>query len=512
MRTLPIIIINLFIATAAYTQFNKEEIQLVVKTSSIQSSLQYPEDIKAFYKGNGYNFVWVNNADRVQTLLQLIKNASALGLQKEEYQLDFIQSIQNNFYISPTHYDTLEAEVRMTGAAIHFFRDIAFGDRKPRIAYDGLNYAPDCLNIPELIANAISQKRLSALVTDLEPHLPGYQTLKDWLILLNQSLIDSAYTEQKITSAAINNSNRPLVNRLYCLGILDSMQPKYIDAELKRKVRSAQRLFNLSDNGILDKPSLEALNVRLPVRIKELQVAINTLRWLNCISAQSPVFIVNIPSATLLILHKGNILLESKVIVGKRSTPTPTLASSITDVVLYPYWIVPEKIATRELLPIIKHKIGYLADNNMQVLTKSGKIVDPNTINWSSLSASSFPYVLRQSTGCDNSLGIVKLNFYSPYSVYLHDTPWKVLFNFNKRYFSHGCMRVQKASELARFLLKENAIAIDTLEEKGCLLNQLPKTIPVTDHVPVVVLYNTAWFDSTGIVQFNEDIYKKNKP
>ena len=148
----------------------------------------------------------------------------------------------------------------------------------------------------------------------------------------------------------------------------------------------------------------------------------------------------------------------------------------------------------------------------MQVLTKAGKIVDPYSINWDSLSPSWFPYVLRQSTGCDNSLGVVKLNFYSPYSVYLHDTPWKVLFNFNKRYFSHGCMRVQKATELARFLLKENSIAIDTLEEKGCLRNQRPITVPVTDRVPVFVLYNTAWFDSTGIVQFNEDVYGKMNP
>jgi murein L,D-transpeptidase YcbB/YkuD len=70
-------------------------------------------------------------------------------------------------------------------------------------------------------------------------------------------------------------------------------------------------------------------------------------------------------------------------------------------------------------------------------------------------------------------------------------------------------MRVEKAIAVARFLLKENTIAIDSLEEKGCLNNQPPKTIPVKDHLPVFVLYNTAWFDSTGVVQFQDDIYRK---
>jgi murein L,D-transpeptidase YcbB/YkuD len=145
----------------------------------------------------------------------------------------------------------------------------------------------------------------------------------------------------------------------------------------------------------------------------------------------------------------------------------------------------------------------------MQVLNKAGRLVTPRSINWAGLSPSYFPYVIRQSTGCDNSLGIVKLNFYSPYDVYLHDTPWKVLFNLNKRYFSHGCMRVEKAVDLAHFLLKENSVAIDTLIEKGCLHQQAPIPVAIADRTPVFVLYNTTWTDSAGTVQFNEDVYRK---
>lgn len=504
------LLIHSLVTITVHAQLNTTDIlQFVSKTDRAAISLQYPEFVKEFYKTYQYNSAWINNNLNRQQLFQLLKTASELGLQEEDYQFNFIQSFRNNLTILLSHNDSLFAEIRFTDAAIHFFRDVAFGNRKPVIGYNGLNYSPDCFNIPVLLAVAISENRFPLLLKELEPTLPGYIALKKLLILFNQRVNESSFKETVITAATANNKNLPLLSRLHQLGITDSLNAKYSETGLKEKVRSAQRLFNLPDDGVLHNTAIKAMNVPLTVRIEELKAAMNTLRWLRCISQQSPAFVVNIPSAILIVLRKGDILLQSKVIVGKRSTPTPTLTSKITDVVLYPYWVVPQKIATRELLPLIRRNIGYLDANNMQVLNMNGKVVNPVNIEWDKLSTSYFPYVLRQSTGCDNSLGLVKLNFNSPYGVYLHDTPWKVLFNFNKRYFSHGCIRVEKAIELAHFLLKENTIAIDTLEEKGCLRNQAPIVVPVSEKIPVFVLYNTAWIDSTALVQFNDDIYKK---
>jgi L,D-transpeptidase YcbB len=499
-----------FIAITANAQVNTDDLQFIIKASRIDIHLQYPDYVKEFYKSNEFQFVWLNNQNNIQTLLQLLQTAPDLGLNIDDYQFDFIQSFRDNHYIPPVRQDSLISELRLTDAALHFFRDITYGNHKPTFGYNGLSHYPDCFDIPALMARVIKENRLSGFVNDLEPDMAGYHTLKNWMLIYNQSKRDSLFNELKITSTRANNSNQPLVNRLYYLGIIDSLNANYPDAFIRSKVRSAQRLFNLMDDGILHKLTIDALNVPLSIRIEELKGAMNIIRWLRCASMQSPVFVVNIPSATLLVLHKGKTLLQSNVIVGKKSTPTPTLSSTITEVILYPYWIVPHKIATRELLPLIQRNADYLNANNMQVLNKSGKIVDHRTINWNGLSPAYFPYILRQSTGCDNSLGLIKLNFYNPYSVYLHDTPWKVLFNFNRRYFSHGCIRVEKALELAQFLLKENTIAVDTLVEKGCLRNQAPLPVPVIEHTPVFVLYNTAWIDSAGIVQYHEDIYRKN--
>lgn len=274
MRTIPlIIIIKAFVATAASAQIKAEDIQLAIKAGQVENALQFSEDVKVFYRSNGYNYVWVNNSSNTQSLLQLLKNAAMLGLQEEDYQFGFIQSAQHNRFIPPTSQDSLFAEIRFTDAAVHFFRDVAYGSHKPAMGYTGLNYIPDCYNIPALMATAMSGNRLPELVKDLEPRLTGYATLKDWLAILNQSIADSTFKEQKITAAAVNNRNEPLLNRLYYLGIIDSLHAKYTDAEVKKYVRSAQRLFNLTDDGLLNKLTLDGLNVPLSIRIKELAEA-----------------------------------------------------------------------------------------------------------------------------------------------------------------------------------------------------------------------------------------------
>jgi murein L,D-transpeptidase YcbB/YkuD len=171
--------------------------------------------------------------------------------------------------------------------------------------------------------------------------------------------------------------------------------------------------------------------------------------------------------------------------------------------------MVPYNIATRELLPSIKRNPKFINDNAFQVVDRNGRVVDPSTVNWKSLGPSYFPYTIRQSTGCDNALGLIKLDFYNPFSVYLHDTPDKSLFQLNKRYFSHGCMRMEKPMELGHLVLKNNGIAIDTLEEKGCIRNQAPIVVKADEKMPVIVWYNPAGIDQSGRVIYYEDVYRR---
>jgi murein L,D-transpeptidase YcbB/YkuD len=183
--------------------------------------------------------------------------------------------------------------------------------------------------------------------------------------------------------------------------------------------------------------------------------------------------------------------------------------SRVSDIIVFPYWMVPDKIAVKELLPVIRKNLAYLDANNFEVLDRKGRLVNPADIDWQSMGPGNFPYKLRQSTGCDNSLGIIKINFYSPYDVYLHDTPYRNFFSFYKRYYSHGCIRVEQARELAGRLLKDRKTQMDSLIANAAAHDQQPFSISLPVHVPVMVVYQTAWLDENNRVHFYGDVYGK---
>jgi murein L,D-transpeptidase YcbB/YkuD len=473
--------------------------------------LQYAKEVKAFYAGNGYKAAWLKQLPNndLQLLVNYVRDASDQGLNTEDYQPDQFKIVIPVSFTLPHTEDSLAAEIKFTDAAIHFFHDVLMGNRQESLEYNGLNYSPSCFDIPLLLNTYVAAGRLSFLLNDTESKDAEYRLVKTTLNNYQKIVRAPGFKDAAVSLTKLNSANPGLCVRLYQLGFIDSDTATLNDVTMKANIIKAQKLFGLTADGVLKTATLQKLNVPLSQRIAELKYTLNTLRWLNCLRQDKHVILVNIPSATLLLYEHGKIVIGSRIIVGKKSTPTPTLCSKVTEVVLYPYWNVPYKIATQELLPAIKRNTGYIASKNFQVLNMNGRVMNPSEINWKGLSVGNFPYVIRQSTGCDNSLGLIKLNFYNPFSVYLHDTPGKSLFKKNNRYFSHGCMRLQKAMDIGHYILKGNSIAIDTLEIKGCLKNQSPIIVPASEVIPVFVLYHTAWFDEAGNLGFFEDIYNK---
>jgi murein L,D-transpeptidase YcbB/YkuD len=121
----------------------------------------------------------------------------------------------------------------------------------------------------------------------------------------------------------------------------------------KQEVKEAQRHFNLIADSVIRSTILKELNVPVSTRIKQLKLAINYYRWLYCLIRKQQVIVVNIPAAYLKVYDQQGSRLEMRVVVGKLSTPTPTLSSRVSEVIIYPYWMVPHSIATKELLPSI---------------------------------------------------------------------------------------------------------------------------------------------------------------
>ncbi|ANH80828.1 hypothetical protein A8C56_07400 [Niabella ginsenosidivorans] len=140
----------------------------------------------------------------------------------------------------------------------------------------------------------------------------------------------------------------------------------------------------------------------------------------------------------------------------------------------------------------------------IQVVNSKGQVPDPYRINWKKFTRQNFPYRFRQSTGCDNALGIMKFNLNSPYSVYLHDTNLKLAFNFSRRYLSHGCVRIQKPVALANKLLEE---PLDEAFLNAGIKGQQPVIKLLPEPVPVFILYMTADVMAGKTVHYFADSY-----
>lgn len=476
-----------------------------------EAGINDKERIQEFYARMNYQTAWIlpKSTTNLSYLLNHLSSARNWGLIEKEYQYNFISAFKKGDFHLQNQADSLKAEVLFSDAAIHFYNDIAYGNTQPSLSYMGIKYKPECYKIPVILQEYILKDKLNLLPSFLSRGMAEITALQhkiNWMVNIIQS---ENFKETHIISKNLNSENKPLYQKLHQLGILDSIHQNVSENTLKQKIKVAQLMFNLPVNGELNKEIIRELNVPLKIRLDQLAFSINYYRWLSCLTQNQSVIVVNIPAAYLKVYQDNKVILEMKLVVGKPSTPTFTLASTVNEVIIYPYWYVPLSIAIKELLPAVKRNPSLLDNNNYQVLNKAGKIIDPHSVNWYALSRNYFPYTIRQGTGCDNSLGLLKLNFYNPFGAYLHDTPSKDLFKQNRRFSSHGCMRMEKPIELGHLVLKNKKVAIDTITEKGCLKDQSPIVVPADVKMPVIVWYNPAGVDSTGRVLFFEDVYKK---
>jgi L,D-transpeptidase YcbB len=242
---------------------------------------------------------------------------------------------------------------------------------------------------------------------------------------------------------------------------------------------------------------------------KAQQLALNLERWRWQAALPKRYISVNIPAFMLRVYDNDSLWLETRVIVGKRETPTPVMKSVIRSFIIYPYWHVPRSIATKEILPALQREASYLRRNNFEVLDRAGKVILADTIQWDFYTPDNFPFILRQREGSENSMGIIKFNFANNYGVYLHDTNSKRLFQRDRRDLSHGCVRVSNAVAFAHYLVREDDIYVSPEDLDQYLSLQQRLTVDLRNPIPLHLEYFTAEV-LDGVPAFYNDIYKKD--
>ena len=215
--------------------------------------------------------------------------------------------------------------------------------------------------------------------------------------------------------------------------------------------------------------------------------------------------IVDTAGARLYMIQDGQIADSMKVIVGKAdpSTQTPLLASTIYYATLNPYWHVSADMV-RSLIArnVLDQGLGYLKTHGYQVMTTDGsdELLDPAKVNWHAVAAGQELVNVRQLPGPANSMGRIKIGFPNASDIYLHDTPNKDLFAQDDRTLSHGCIRLQDAERLGRWLMERDPETASRDPEQNVLL-------PAP--VPIYVTYLTAQAEN-GQLSFVDDIYGRD--
>lgn len=226
-----------------------------------------------------------------------------------------------------------------------------------------------------------------------------------------------------------------------------------------------------------------------------------TLERLRILPAKGRAILVDSAAATMWMLEDGRPVDEMKVIVGKKVSPTPLVAGTIHYVTLNPYWNIPADVARDKVAPlVVKRGVKYLAA--ARYVTSDGfgakaEDIAAADIDWNAVAAGDAPVYIRQLPGGNNMMGAMKFGFVNDFDIFLHDTPHRKLFAKEQRTLSLGCIRLEHADRLARWLLGRDA---DPRAEP-------PEThVKLDKGVPIYVSYLTAKV-ADGELAFAPDVY-----
>jgi L,D-transpeptidase YcbB len=293
-------------------------------------------------------------------------------------------------------------------------------------------------------------------------------------------------------------------------GTVAAADPTLYDATLEQGVKAFQERHGLAADGAIGPGTRAAMNVPVAERIDQIRINLERGRW-TLHEIKGEFVLVDVAGFYVSYFRNDEPIWTSRVVVGKDQRETPIFRSRITYVVFNPTWTIPPGILVKDKLPVLKRNPGALKAMNIRVLDRSGREVNPSSVNWNQYGPSRLPpYQFVQDPGPNNALGLVKVMFPNPYLVYLHDSPAKSLYEQDQRTFSSGCIRVQKPFELAELVLNDpqwNRQSIDAV-----IATKQTRTVNLKTPVPVLILYWTAQPRPDGQVNFRNDVYGRDPP
>ncbi|CAM3486022.1 L,D-transpeptidase family protein [Flavobacterium chungbukense] len=445
---------------------------------------KYKSDVMSLYKNRTLGSIWFDENEINEFGSVLYEKAKKTNDLIVPYQkeIDLLFDSKSESNISKTDADMLLSSLYV------MYTKKNNADKK-KLAYDVM--LKDFLNY-----STIEESSATANL-DAKVEYDQYYKLQD--VLKKYKKLDRSHKWKPIETEvpykdlrpdAVSNTIAQVRTRLYLLGDLkqDSKSDVYdrelMDAVMKYKVRNG-----FKPNYILAEEHIKEMNVPLSEKMETLMLNMERCRAISSqIAASDEYVLVNVPSYEMVYVKNGKVQLTSPVFVGAPLTKTTIFNGEIDRIVFSPYWTVPQSIVQNELRSKIASDPNYLAEKNMEMV--NGQV--------------------RQKPGPDNSLGLVKFMFPNPDDIYMHDTPSKTLFDFEKRTFSHGCINVKLAKELAVAMLQDYPEWTQAKIDKA-MDGKTENSFKLAKKVPIYIVYFTSLVNENGEIGFFQDVYEKDK-
>jgi len=494
-----------------------EQLMQVGRLTIGEADIASGELLTEFYERRDYAPAW-NDDEQIDELIAAIKASEKDGLDSSDYHLGAVMAARDAIAAGAldTSAEKADVDLVLTDSLIRLGYHERFGKVNPYSLDPHWNFRREIndMHPATAIQEAIDSDSLIEYLRTVFPRGWVYTQLRDGLARYREIAANGGWPQMPagptLRPGAADPRLSVLMQRLAATGDMEYIQTfapvTEYDSVIQAGVRQFQKRHGLDTDAIIGKATIAALNVPVEKRVKQLEINLERARWVLD-DIEDDFILVNIAGFRAYLMRDREIAWETKVQVGTAYHQSPVFRDEMKYVVFNPTWTVPYSIASKEMLPAIQADPEYFQKRDFDVKDRSGNIIDPSTVDWSSVTRRTFGYTLVQRPGPANALGRVKFMFPNEHAVYLHDTPSKYLFGQAERAFSHGCIRVENPYEFAELLLGAGwdqdkiAATLDSKETKTVLL---PKPLPV------LLMYWTAIVNKAGEVYFYNDVYERD--